>query len=98
MFEPSYLKLSPEVLADRIQIAQKMLEDCTICPRMCQVNRFEKKIGFCQTGPLPIVSAYHPHFGEESPLVGRHGSGTIFLTSCNLRCIFCQNWEISHQM
>ncbi len=98
MFEPSYRKLSPLVLAERIQIARKILEDCTICPRMCQVNRFDEKTGICQTGALPIVSAYHPHFGEESPLVGRHGSGTIFLTSCNLRCVFCQNWEISHEM
>jgi len=75
-----------------------MLEDCTLCPRMCRVNRFEEKTGICQTGALPMVSAYHPHFGEEAPLVGRHGSGTIFLTSCNLRCVFCQNWEISHEM
>ncbi len=99
MLEPSYITLHNKgVLAGRIKQAQELLRDCTICPRLCQVNRFSSRDGDCQTGALPVVSAHHPHFGEERPLVGRHGSGTIFLTSCNLRCVFCQNWEISHQM
>jgi putative pyruvate formate lyase activating enzyme len=84
------------ILADRIREAQERLKDCTVCPRLCRVNRFEGRGGKCHTNALPVVSAYHPHFGEEAPLAGRHGSGTIFFTSCSLRCVFCQNWEISH--
>lgn len=96
---PSYLELDRRgVLAERIKAAQEILRECTICPRLCRVNRYEVRRGKCRTGALPVVSSYHPHFGEEAPLVGLYGSGTIFLTSCNLRCVFCQNWEISHKM
>lgn len=99
MFTPSYLRLYQQgILAQRIRVAQDMLRDCTVCPRLCKVDRFRGRGGICQTGAVPTVSACHPHFGEEAPLVGRHGSGTIFFTSCNLRCVFCQNWEISHGM
>ena len=74
-----------------------MMESCRLCPRQCGVNRLKGMSGFCRTpGATLVISAFHPHFGEERPLVGRGGSGTIFLTHCNLRCIFCQNWEISH--
>ena len=96
---PAYLTLYERgILADRIRAAQEMLRECTVCPRLCRVNRFESRGGKCRTNALPVVSSYHPHFGEEAPLVGRHGSGTIFFTSCSLRCVFCQNWEISHLM
>ena len=96
---PAYLTLYDRgILADRIRAAQEMLRECTVCPRLCRVNRFESRGGKCRTNALPVVSAYHPHFGEEAPLVGRYGSGTIFFTSCSLRCVFCQNWEISHLM
>jgi putative pyruvate formate lyase activating enzyme len=61
------------------------------------VNRLEDERGICKTGRLAMVSSFNPHFGEEDPLVGKHGSGTIFMTNCNLLCIFCQNWDISHQ-
>jgi putative pyruvate formate lyase activating enzyme len=96
---PSYLTLHQQgVLAERVRAAQELLRACTVCPRLCRVNRFESRLGKCRTYALPVVSSYNPHFGEEAPLVGRHGSGTIFFTSCSLRCVFCQNWEISHLM
>jgi putative pyruvate formate lyase activating enzyme len=63
---------------------------------MCGVNRLEGEEGFCQASSRLEISSYHPHFGEEAPLVGDGGSGTIFLTNCGLRCVFCINWEISH--
>lgn len=92
---PSYLNLSNTELNSRIQRLFELLKMCKICPRKCQVNRLKNEKGFCQLGYLPKVSAYHPHFGEEKPLVGFSGSGTIFLTSCNLACVYCQNYEIS---
>lgn len=73
-----------------------MLEACTVCPRACGVDRTKDEMGFCEAGYQPEVSSYSPHFGEENPLVGHHGSGTIFLTHCNLGCLFCQNYSISH--
>ena len=84
-------------LAQKIRQAYKRLEDCTLCPRQCRVNRMAGETGICRTGSQMLVSAAHPHFGEESPLVGRHGSGTIFVTFCNLMCCFCQNDDISHE-
>jgi len=92
---PSYLNLSKEEFTSRIEKLFKILENCEICPRKCYVNRLKEEKGFCQLGYLPMVSAFHPHFGEESVLVGKYGSGTIFFTSCNLACIYCQNYEIS---
>ena len=92
---PSYLNLSKKDLNQRIEKLFNILENCEICPRKCQVDRLKSKKGFCKLGKLPMVSAYHPHFGEEAVLVGQHGSGTIFLTSCNLSCVYCQNYEIS---
>ena len=73
-----------------------MLSPCRVCPRNCKVDRLSDEKGVCQTGSKALVSSYAPHFGEESPLVGSGGSGTIFLTHCNLLCLFCQNFEISH--
>jgi len=80
----------------RIEILNKILQSCTLCPRQCRVDRLNGETGYCRAGKELTVSSVFPHFGEEAPLVGRHGSGTIFLTHCNLRCVFCQNYEISH--
>ena len=83
-------------LREKIKQAYCLLRNCTLCPRKCGVNRLNNEKGICKTGRNAIVSSYNAHFGEEAPLVGRHGSGTIFFTNCNLLCIFCQNYEISH--
>jgi putative pyruvate formate lyase activating enzyme len=83
--------LFPDILSR----AWALLEKCTVCPRRCGVDRTKGEKGFCRSGDLPEISSHGPHFGEERPLVGRHGSGTIFLTWCNLGCIFCQNDSIS---
>lgn len=72
------------------------MNPCTLCPRNCEVDRHNGQTGFCGIGDMPIVSSVGPHFGEESVLVGRGGSGTIFFAGCNLGCIFCQNFDISH--
>ncbi|PIU65694.1 MAG: radical SAM protein [Armatimonadetes bacterium CG07_land_8_20_14_0_80_40_9] len=97
MFKPGYLNLFQSgELKKRIEKAYQILKSCQLCPRNCKVNRLEGELGFCRSGLLPKVSSFSPHFGEEAPLVGRHGSGTIFFTNCNLGCIFCQNYEISH--
>ena len=72
-----------------------MLEECYVCPRQCGVNRLAGESGECHITTQAIVSSYGPHFGEEAPLVGRRGSGTIFFTYCNLHCVFCQNYTIS---
>jgi putative pyruvate formate lyase activating enzyme len=96
-FQPAYLKLHRTgELKKRAEKLRAIMEECRLCPRQCGVNRLEGKKGFCSApGATLVVSSFHPHFGEERPLVGKHGSGTIFLTHCNLRCVFCQNWEIS---
>ncbi len=73
------------------------MEHCHLCPRNCGVNRLRGETGFCETGRKARVAGFNAHFGEESPLVGTHGSGTIFISSCNLMCNFCQNYEISHE-
>ena len=74
------------------------MADCRICPRECGVNRFEGELGFCSTGRKAKVASYNAHFGEEAPLVGTGGSGTIFFSLCNLSCAFCQNWDTSQQL
>ena len=83
------------VLDERVEAARARLISCTLCPRCCGVNRNEVPGTLCRTGARPVVSAWHAHFGEEAPLVGRNGSGTIFFGSCSLGCVFCQNWTIS---
>lgn len=96
-FEAAYLDTYRRgLLQDKIEKAFQILESCTVCPRRCNINRLKGEKGVCEAGLEPTVSSYSPHFGEESPLVGRHGSGTIFLAHCNLRCSFCQNYSISH--
>ncbi len=81
---------------DKIKQAYKLLKKCTLCPRNCEVNRSKGEKGFCETTSRAKISSVFPHFGEESPLVGRKGSGTIFISNCNLKCVFCQNYDISH--
>lgn len=75
----------------------KRLTDCHLCPRQCAVDRTSGETGYCQTGSKAVVAGFDAHFGEEAPLVGERGSGTIFFTHCNLLCNFCQNYDISHQ-
>lgn len=76
--------------------AAARLTECTLCPRQCRVNRKAGEKGVCRTGERAIVASWHAHFGEEAPLVGKKGSGTIFFSRCNLLCNFCQNYDISH--
>ncbi|MGQ9507906.1 MAG: radical SAM protein [Thermodesulfobacteriota bacterium] len=97
-FTPSYIDLHKRgELERRIRLLLEFLKECHLCPRACGVNRLNGELGYCRASFELMISSAFPHFGEESPLVGRHGSGTIFLTHCNLKCIFCQNYDISHQ-
>ena len=93
---PSYLGLIESgEFASRVAALRDLLAPCRLCPRECAVDRLRGELGFCRSGATAMVSSHGPHFGEERPLVGAGGSGTIFLTNCNLRCVFCQNAEIS---
>ncbi len=95
-FRPKYLDLYESgELHRRVLAIEKYLDNCTCCPHHCEVNRNEGKLGKCYSRALPIVSAYTPHFGEEPGLSGTRGAGNIFFGNCNLRCIYCQNHEIS---
>src|SRR3990172_7960542 len=94
---PSYLELfNKGVLPERITKLKEILEKCTLCPRNCKVNRIKGEKGFCRAGAVVRVSSAGPHFGEEQSLVGFKGSGAIFFAYCNLGCVFCQNYDISH--
>lgn len=96
-FIPSYIALYEKgELKQRIAVLKELLRKCSLCPRDCGVDRLSGQTGYCGAGEELMVSSAFPHFGEEAPLVGRRGSGTIFLTHCNLRCAFCQNYDISH--
>ncbi|MBN2045025.1 MAG: radical SAM protein [Anaerolineales bacterium] len=96
-FEPAYLHLyETGELAERVEEAIASLENCHGCPRECGTNRLAGFSGTCKTGKHAIVSSAFPHMGEENCLRGRFGSGTIFFSGCSLRCVFCQNYEISH--
>jgi len=94
--KPSYLELleSGELLR-RVESLEALLERCTVCPRDCLNNRLRDELAACYSGRLPIVSSYTAHFGEEPPLVGTHGAGNVFFGNCNLRCVYCQNYQIS---
>ncbi len=94
-FRPAYLNLESGELKERAERAVATLADCRACPRDCAVNRLEDKWAACKTGRYAAVSSYFPHFGEEDCLRGWKGSGTIFFSHCNLRCVFCQNYDIS---
>jgi len=96
MREPSYLEmLRSGELESRVDRLMAMLADCRVCPRDCGNNRFKGELAACYSGLLPIVSSYTAHFGEEPVLVGTHGAGNVFLGLCNLRCVYCQNYQIS---
>ncbi|HHQ48912.1 MAG TPA: radical SAM protein [Acidobacteria bacterium] len=96
-WRPGYVRLARSgELERRVEALQAMLRDCTVCPRECHVDRFER-LGTCATGPDPVVASSTAHFGEEPVISGRMGSGTIFLANCNLRCVFCQNHDISQR-
>lgn len=94
---PAYVRLLAEGRFDeRLHRAFERMRHCDLCPRRCRVDRLRDSRGTaCRTGSRAVVASYGPHFGEERPLVGRHGSGTIFFGHCNLACVFCQNWDIS---
>jgi len=97
MSEPSYVRLYREgEFAYRLEEALHVMEACCLCPRSCGADRLNDQTGYCRTGRRVRVASYNAHFGEEAPLAGRNGSGTIFFSSCNLLCSFCQNFEISH--
>lgn len=96
-FEAAYLRMGKEELRSRVALALHELEDCCACPRNCHVNRLRDESRVCHTGRHAVVSSVFPHFGEEDCLRGWNGSGTIFFGLCNLRCVFCQNWDISQR-
>jgi putative pyruvate formate lyase activating enzyme len=96
-FEPAYLRLSQAELAARAAAALRELEDCRACPRNCRCNRLLGQTRACHTGRHAVVASAFPHRGEEDCLRGWRGSGTIFFSLCNLRCSFCQNWDISQR-
>ena len=97
--KPVYLKLLESgEMAERVSAAWRRLEDCDLCARYCRMNRLETiKGAVCRTGERAIVHSHGPHHGEEDPLRGWNGSGTIFFSWCNLRCVYCQNWDISQK-
>ncbi len=97
-FLPSYIQLyETGELERRVTAGYEMLRECNLCARECGVDRLQGEKGICKSNSRVMISSAGPHFGEEPPLVGRHGSGTIFLTNCNLGCVFCQNYDVSHQ-
>jgi putative pyruvate formate lyase activating enzyme len=89
--------LDQGLLESRVEELEKLLERCTVCPRDCLNNRLNNENAACYSGRLPIVSSYTPHFGEEPPLVGTRGAGNVFFGNCNLRCVYCQNYQISQR-
>jgi putative pyruvate formate lyase activating enzyme len=98
-FVPAYMETQERgLLKSKIDGAQEILASCRLCPRCCGVDRLSGEMGVCRTGDEAVVSSFSAHFGEEDPLVGRNGSGTIFFSGCGLLCIFCQNYEISHRL
>ncbi|HEX7956640.1 MAG TPA: radical SAM protein [Pyrinomonadaceae bacterium] len=95
-YQPSYRALYESgELAERVRALEKLLESCTVCPLDCGNDRTRGELARCYSGALPVVSSYTPHFGEEPALVGTKGAGNIFFGNCNLRCVYCQNYQIS---
>ncbi len=95
MLYPSYLNLTESEWKDRIDRALSFLESCRVCPHECKINRLKDEKGFCHTGRYAIVDSYFPHRGEEKPIRGYRGSGTVFFSYCNMKCVYCQNYQIS---
>src|SRR5258706_14407998 len=94
--QPSYLRLlETGELATRVASLESLLERCNVCPKDCLNNRLNNEIAACYSGRLPVVSSYTAHFGEEPALVGTRGAGNILFGNCNLRCAYCQNYQIS---
>ncbi|MHC5082631.1 MAG: radical SAM protein [Planctomycetota bacterium] len=91
---PADFKICPAPVRD----LWKRQAACDLCPRQCGVNRLAGEIGYCKTTAMPVINSCGPHFGEEEPLVGLSGSGTVFFAGCNLRCVYCQNADISHSV
>jgi putative pyruvate formate lyase activating enzyme len=97
-FEPAYVATHAQgKLRVKAEAARRLLRECTLCPHQCRVDRTAGQTGICRTAEHAVVASFNPHFGEEAPLVGRRGSGTIFFAHCNLLCLFCQNYDISHE-
>ena len=95
---PAYARLEQRgELEDRVEQAFAMFDACALCPRQCGVDRTSGEKGYCRAPRRVMVYSAQPHFGEELSLVGEGGSGTIFFSNCNLRCVFCQNWPIAHK-
>ncbi|KXS20114.1 hypothetical protein M427DRAFT_131521 [Gonapodya prolifera JEL478] len=97
---PRYFNLlysKPAKMREKVEMAKRALQNCNLCPRRCGVNRFERA-GLCLVKDKAIVNLVAPHFGEEACLQGHHGSGTVFFSGCNLKCVFCQNHELSHTL
>jgi putative pyruvate formate lyase activating enzyme len=95
-YRPNYLTLYESgELAERVRALEKLLVSCTVCPLDCGNDRTRGELARCYSGALPVVSSYTPHFGEEPALTGKHGAGNIFFGNCNLRCVYCQNYQIS---
>lgn len=94
--QPAYLESYKNGKLNRLaEETFKMLQSCSICPRRCKVNRLKNELGFCKTGLKPKVCSFMPHHGEEPPISGEQGSGTIFFSNCNMACVYCQNYEFS---
>ena len=88
-------KIDRKKLEERVKQAYSLLSPCRLCPRNCKVDRLKNKKGFCKAGLLPQIASFHAHYGEEPPISGQKGSGTIFFSNCSLRCVFCQNYSLS---
>ena len=95
MSPPAYRRMARTTLLDRVEEARRLLESCRLCIRRCGVNRLDGERGWCGAGVDLRISGFGPHFGEERPLVGKRGSGTIFFSHCTMGCVFCQNFETS---
>jgi len=97
-WQPAYRKLQDlNLLDERVEAIVAQYANCQLCPHQCGVDRNDRQLGMCGASARVRVYSHTPHFGEELPLVGRRGSGTIFFSHCNLRCVFCQNWPIAHE-
>jgi putative pyruvate formate lyase activating enzyme len=99
-WRPAYVRLGGDEIAQRAHAALSLLgpDRCRVCPRLCKVDRLAGEHGLCRIGRRPVVASYFAHFGEENCLRGWNGSGTIFFSGCNLRCVFCQNFDISWEV